>query len=293
MRSRRAGSCHNGVRRVPDQNKESSQRYGTRKRMEPILIAHLSDLHFGEGDSNAVWDALVTYINDTLKPHLVLVTGDVVNTPDAALFRRAKEQLDRLRPRSTPEDRYRLCPGNHDRFWLGNSAGKPGFWTRMLGGNDEARNLTRPAHGELENFFKGGLVLTPEFPFDVTLPSGTDQQKGGNSWKLRILGGDSCEEDTYFAQGLLNTKAISDLRATAFGDRHRHVELRNGSQHASRFPCEPRAARSRTSPAGFPIQDLRCGARGSRSGRYGIIDGHTDAQRLVHEACPLQRGGAA
>jgi UDP-2,3-diacylglucosamine pyrophosphatase LpxH len=186
--------------------------------MEPILIAHLSDLHFGEGDSNAVWDALVTYINDTLKPHLVLVTGDVVNTPDAALFRRAKEQLDRLRPRSTPEDRYRLCPGNHDRFWLGNSAGKPGFWARMLGGNDEARNLTRPAHGELENFFKGGLVLTPEFPFDVTLPSGTDQQKGGNSWKLRILGGDSCEEDTYFAQGLLNTKAISDLRATALGD---------------------------------------------------------------------------
>jgi 3',5'-cyclic AMP phosphodiesterase CpdA len=183
--------------------------------MEPVLIAHLSDLHFGEEDDNAVWDALVTYLNETLKPNLVLVTGDVVNTPDPSLFRRAKEQLDRLRPQSTPEDRYRLCPGNHDRFLLGNSAGKPGLLGRLFGGG-EASNLTRPVRGELENFFKGGLVLTPEIPFDVTLPSAA---KGdGNSWKLRIIGCDSCEEDAYFAQGLLNTRSITNLRATALGD---------------------------------------------------------------------------
>jgi len=187
--------------------------------MEPVVIAHLSDLHFGEKEPEPVWDELVEYLNNTLKPHLVLITGDVVNTPDRELFRRAKEQIDRLQPRSRPEARYRLCPGNHDRFWLGNSAGKsPGWLDKFLGREAEQTNIARPNRGELENFFKGGLVLTPELPFDLDLPSDVSLQASDNSWKIRVLGCDSCEEDIYFAQGVLNVKSIGRLRAAAVAD---------------------------------------------------------------------------
>ena len=124
--------------------------------MEPVLIAHLSDLHFGENEHEKVWDEVVRFINDDLRPHLILITGDIVNTPDPALFRRAKVELDRLRTRSKPEFRYRVCPGNHDRFKLGNSAGTAtGFFSRLLGVGGET-NIMRPSRGELENHFKGG-----------------------------------------------------------------------------------------------------------------------------------------
>lgn len=187
--------------------------------MEPILIAHLTDLHFGDkGEDKAIWNQLVAYLNDVVRPHLVLVTGDIVNTPDAVLFERAKDQLDQLRPRSEPQFRYRVCPGNHDRFWLGNNAGKLSWMRRFLSGRDgNVENLARPLHGELEKSFKGGLVLTPDLPLDLTLEAG-DDQSGTHRWSLRVLGCDSCENDTYFAQGLLSVDSISKLRTAALGN---------------------------------------------------------------------------
>ena len=184
--------------------------------MEPVIIAHLSDLHFGENESDAVWDGLVNYINDTLKPHLILITGDVVNSPEADLFKRAKQQLDRLRPRSRINERYRLCPGNHDRFILGNSAGKTPRLLRWFG--IKSTNLTRPVRGELENHFKGGLVLAPDLPFDVELSSNVNGGTNKNSWKIRVLGCDSSDEDTYFAQGMMTVDSIGKLRTSALED---------------------------------------------------------------------------
>src|SRR5260370_19147364 len=98
--------------------------------MDPVVIAHLSDLHFGAAKTDDVWDALVSYVNDTLKPHLVLITGDIVDSPRPELFERAKRQIDRLLPQAKPTERYRVCPGNHDRFCRGNSGGhSPGWLT--------------------------------------------------------------------------------------------------------------------------------------------------------------------
>jgi predicted phosphodiesterase len=76
-------------------------------------IVHLSDLHFGSPNYREVW-ALTEQALLELAPALLLVTGDLVDTPRHKLYLEAKEALDRLR---IP---YFVCAGNHDRFYRGN-----------------------------------------------------------------------------------------------------------------------------------------------------------------------------
>jgi UDP-2,3-diacylglucosamine pyrophosphatase LpxH len=191
--------------------------------MEPVIIAHLSDLHFGELNSVPVWNTLVNYLNEKVRPHLVLITGDVVNSPEQQLLECAKAELEKLRPRARDNERYRLCPGNHDRFFLGNSAGKKPWILRWFG--DSGRNLTRPSHHTLETYFPGGLVLDKDLPFDITLSSNGASATNCNLWKIRVLGCDSSESDTYFAQGAITTKSIDTLRTLALADDTRDIVI--------------------------------------------------------------------
>ena len=93
--------------------------------MGSIRIAHLSDLHFGARDQEKVWPLLGDYLNDTVKPNFILITGDIAHTPNIKLFEKAKSQLDLLRVQGPkPTDAYRVCPGNHDRH--------PGATRRVL-----------------------------------------------------------------------------------------------------------------------------------------------------------------
>jgi 3',5'-cyclic AMP phosphodiesterase CpdA len=90
-----------------------------------IAIAHLSDLHIGSTTNWAVpWRLVRQALLDQVKPSLLLVTGDLVDTPEEGLYRRAQEELNSLaealgeRARGEPIPYY-VCPGNHDRFRKG------------------------------------------------------------------------------------------------------------------------------------------------------------------------------
>ena len=138
-----------------------------------IRILHLSDLHFGMPRQETVWPSFCEYIRDEVRPHLVLVTGDVVDTPRKKLYRRAKECLDQLRPPGvgTGYQGYRVCPGNHDRHFRGNALGRLGEWFTP----SSWVNL------RFDNTFTG-LIATPGQPLPFTL----NDEEGSSSGLSRM-----------------------------------------------------------------------------------------------------------
>lgn len=82
-----------------------------------LLIAHLSDPHFGSDRAADVWKLVVNELR-RIDPDLYLVTGDLVHTPSRSHYNTAKTNLDNL-PSSTQAP-YFVCAGNHDRHWMGN-----------------------------------------------------------------------------------------------------------------------------------------------------------------------------
>jgi len=88
-------------------------------------IAHLSDLHFGSPHYREVWALTAQFLTE-MQPELLLITGDLVDTPRKALYEEVKASLDSLR---IP---YFVCAGNHDRFYMGNQLPP---WTRRIVGS--------------------------------------------------------------------------------------------------------------------------------------------------------------
>ncbi|WP_040851617.1 metallophosphoesterase family protein [Nitrosospira lacus] len=163
-----------------------------------IRIAHISDLHFGATSSEEetrIWDRLVTYFTDSLQPHFVLVTGDIVNTPNKDLYTRSKRHLDRL----VLDGGYRVCPGNHDRFTLGNK----------LFASTEYVFSIKDAPFFDQTF--SGKVLVPHSSYTKTF------REPGNEWRCRFLGCDTSDNDKkkYFAQGAVDGGTIDALRKSA------------------------------------------------------------------------------
>ncbi|MEJ7616545.1 MAG: metallophosphoesterase [Pyrinomonadaceae bacterium] len=69
-------------------------------------LIHLSDVHFGRVDYSLI-DPLVKFVNE-LRPHVVVVSGDLTQRARAAQFKEARAFLDRL-----PKPQV-VVPGNHD-----------------------------------------------------------------------------------------------------------------------------------------------------------------------------------
>lgn len=80
-------------------------------------VAHISDLHFGMKYQQPIWSSLATYLKDTLRPSLILATGDLVDSPRKKYLQEAENAINCLGIRCL------VCPGNHDRHWFGNSIG--------------------------------------------------------------------------------------------------------------------------------------------------------------------------
>jgi 3',5'-cyclic AMP phosphodiesterase CpdA len=163
-----------------------------------IRIAHISDLHFGADkpeEEIKIWNRLVNYFTQKLKPHFVLVTGDIVNTPDEELYRRSKRELNRL---AGGNEKYRVCPGNHDRFYLGFGVGGDKY----------------SYHHKLAPVFDqtfSGIVLTPGFPHIKTFSA------PGNNWCCKFIGCDTADNTAkkYFAQGVVDGETIDALSQSA------------------------------------------------------------------------------
>ncbi len=85
-----------------------------------IVIAHISDPHFGSAQADSVW-TLVAQELRSIHPDLILVTGDLVHTPRERLYRLAQRRLDSLS--QSTNAKYYVCAGNHDRHWMGNRIG--------------------------------------------------------------------------------------------------------------------------------------------------------------------------
>jgi hypothetical protein len=82
----------------------------------PTRIAHLSDLHYGGPFDLVLWRSVDKAVT-TFKPHLLIVSGDMVEDPRQDYLSAAKKELDGLAAR-VGAGLY-VVPGNHDLFFSG------------------------------------------------------------------------------------------------------------------------------------------------------------------------------
>ena len=170
--------------------------------MAQATILHLSDLHFDSAGHDEVWKSLETYVNQTLKPDLIVVTGDIVDSPSRDSFQRARDSLERLQ--ATHKRRYLVCAGNHDRHWRGNATG----WATKLFSKLKRAQDAQPWFAE---FFGAHLARLDQYE-DIDLPAGT------YNWKVRFAGIDSAISAKYLARGFIqpnDLQLMSGLSANA------------------------------------------------------------------------------
>jgi 3',5'-cyclic AMP phosphodiesterase CpdA len=180
--------------------------------MDTIRVAHISDLHFGAQGQHEVWELLRDYLNDTLKPNFILITGDIAHTPDMDLFTKAKSQLDLLRvQRSKPSDAYRVCPGNHDRHPLGNAPGQFASIVRTIRG-------WRGVSSWFDNAFTGRSPT-------IANPERIELEVGKNQWNLWIIGCDTSAKAEYTALGFAPPGDLDGLPASATRDPEAHLVI--------------------------------------------------------------------
>ena len=76
-------------------------------------ILHISDLHFGMRFQRGKWESLQQQAK-ALAPDIVMITGDLVNTPWFWMLKRAKRELDALSRVLGRDTEIWVIPGNHD-----------------------------------------------------------------------------------------------------------------------------------------------------------------------------------
>jgi 3',5'-cyclic AMP phosphodiesterase CpdA len=84
-------------------------------------ILHISDLHFGRNFDPDKWDEL-GHLASELKPDLVVISGDVVNSPWRHQFKTVAKRLKAFEARINDEKhKTKIClvPGNHDTRFTG------------------------------------------------------------------------------------------------------------------------------------------------------------------------------
>lgn len=139
------------------------------------VIAHLSDLHFGYAGYGQAWQTLKDFLVQSIRPDLVLVTGDLVSSPSKALFEEVEREIRSLGAE------FLVCAGNHDRYRHGNKG--PG-WFRTLG----------TKHGaEFNRVFCGHVVSPDQSRFSEALQR--------RSWQVSVAGVDTSDKADYLARG--------------------------------------------------------------------------------------------
>jgi hypothetical protein len=173
--------------------------------MATVRIVHLSDLHFvpGKRDSQ-VWEMVYKFINGVVKPHAVLITGDVTDSAKQGEFDHAVRSLASL---SLHDDSvhdsvpYRIVAGNHDRYLFRGNGPPPGLrWVAK-------RWWPRDKAGRFDRAFAGAVQVTPRSPCDMVLSASSDGRSAA-TWRIRVIGLDSSAEPGWFAQGAVSNSNI-------------------------------------------------------------------------------------
>ena len=172
--------------------------------MGTVRIVHLSDLHFARGKNAKIWELVRDFVNDTVQPHAVLITGDVTDSATQAEFDFAQESLNSLRTRAGGDrQKYRIVAGNHDRYlYRGNDP--PWGWGRV-----SRRSWPRDKAARFDQAFSGATQVTPRSPCDLLLSTpGTGDESSG-TWRIRVIGLDSSSAPQWFAQGAVSAEDVS------------------------------------------------------------------------------------
>jgi hypothetical protein len=169
--------------------------------MPQATILHLSDLHFGAKGQRQVWDSLRDYINGRLdpRPDLVVVTGDIVDTPSPDSLKLAREQIGLLA--AGHKRRFLVCPGNHDRHWRGNATAWLTRWVPRLKRAGDAAALFAAT-------FDGHLTRLDQHE-DIRLKA------GHYDWCVRFGGLDSALNAKYLARGCVTLGDLEHLHDLA------------------------------------------------------------------------------
>jgi len=189
-----------------------------------IKIVHLSDLHIGMLGYNDGWKPVRDYLITTLKPQLVLITGDIADSPERQLFDTAAGFFDELKRSGIA---CLVCAGNHDRHVQGVSidAVPPGRIKRFLKWfvskekQRQPRDPASPASTEDEKsaslfdqiFSNVGMLVQLGNPIDKTLSNSTENLQ----WIVRIVALDSSIESKILAQGHISPDMLARFRNTA------------------------------------------------------------------------------
>jgi hypothetical protein len=180
-------------------------------------IAHISDLHFDKAEKNKeTWSSLVNHLKEVIQSELILVTGDIVDTPKTRLYRKAQSALEELCRGVKPAARYFVCPGNHDRHPRGNAPflAKNRGLRRLIG--LPIRAWLKKNASEFNRIFDGRIArLDP--PDDISVGN------LGNRWNLRILGIDSSINADASARGFIGRDDIAKI--TAVGSISEQIQM--------------------------------------------------------------------
>ena len=97
----------------------------------PSLIAHLSDLHYGEKFDLPLWNSVAATIRE-FRPQVLVASGDFVDDPREDHMRAAKAELDRLAIEAKAT--LYVVPGNHDLFAAGlaTKGGRSGWFDHVF-----------------------------------------------------------------------------------------------------------------------------------------------------------------
>ncbi len=85
---------------------------------EPIRIVHLTDLHYGRHFNDTLWQDAANKII-AMKPRVILVTGDLVDSPFRWYFSLVRRKLETLRGSCQSSCLLYVIPGNHDTRLFG------------------------------------------------------------------------------------------------------------------------------------------------------------------------------
>jgi 3',5'-cyclic AMP phosphodiesterase CpdA len=167
-----------------------------------VRLVHLSDLHFVPGKQDAqVWEVVRDFINQTVKPHAILITGDVTDSATHAKFELAKQSLGGLQVQPGGDaQKFRIVAGNHDRYvYRGNQPPVGRAWlSRRWWPKDKAARF--------DHCFPGAVQVAPGAPCSIELTDLSDP--GQVPWKVRVIGLDSSATQEWFAQGAVSATDI-------------------------------------------------------------------------------------